>query len=98
VQKQDGSHRVLCSANVGKMFEYFDIKEEDELDVTTVNGWVVVELGKLPEVGDTFEYKSLSVTVTKAEEKKAIEIEIIKREIVDEEEQAHQKSVNNSVA
>jgi len=86
VQKQDGSYRVLCSANVDKMFEYFDIKEED-MDVTTVNGWVVVELDKLPEVGDSFEYKNLFVTVTKADDKKALEVEIIKQEVASEEEQ-----------
>jgi len=79
VQQQDGSHRVLCSANASKMFDYFSI-EEEEMDVTTVNGWVVSKLDKLPEVGDSFEYKNLLVKVTKADEKKALEVSIIKEE------------------
>ena len=52
---QDGSYRVLCSTNVEKMFDYFD--EEVELDATTVNGWVVLQLDKLPSAGDTFTYR-----------------------------------------
>ena len=52
---QDGSYRVLCGTNVEKMFDYFD--EEVELDATTVNGWVVLQLDKAPRIGDTFEYE-----------------------------------------
>ena len=79
IRQYDGSYRVLCSANVEKMFDYFGLKHED-MEVTTVNGWVVLELDKLPEAGDTFKYKNLSVTVTKADGKKALEIKITKDE------------------
>ena len=50
---------------------------------------VVVALDKLPEVGDTFRYKNLHVTVTRADKKKALEVNIIKEESAgkDEEEQ-----------
>ena len=75
--QQDGSYRVMCSANIEKMLNYFDI-EEEEARVTTVNGWVVVALDKLPQVGDSFRYKHLLVTVTKADEKKALEIAVTK--------------------
>ncbi|MCL1810081.1 MAG: hemolysin family protein [Clostridiales bacterium] len=85
IQAQDGSHRVLCGANLEKMFEYFDVKHE-EMEVTTVNGWVVIELNKLPEAGDAFVYKNLSVTVTKADEKKALEVKIIKDDSLSGEE------------
>ena len=78
IQLQDGSYRVMCSANVEKMFDYFD--EELELDVNTVNGWVVLQLDKLPESGDSFVYetdgKIFRGKVTKADEKKAIEINL----------------------
>ena len=78
LEQQDGSCRVLCSANVEKMFDYFDIRQEVP-DVTTVNGWVILELDRFPAVGDTFDYKGmLSVTVTKADEKKALEIKVVK--------------------
>lgn len=87
-QLQDGSYRVLCSTNVEKMFDYFD--EEVELDATTVNGWVVLQLDKLPKAGDTFEYdaggKIFHGRVIKADERKAIEINLKVTQKPDEEE------------
>lgn len=85
---QDGSYRVMCNANVEKIFDYFD--EEIELDVNTVNGWVVLQLDKLPKTGDTFDYeigdKIFHGRVTKADERKAIEINLkVTRKTEDEE-------------
>ena len=84
IQLQDGSYRVLCSANVEKIFDHFDV--EVEMDITTVNGWVVIELDNLPKVGDYFEYeadgKRFKVKVTKADERKALEINMVVEEIV----------------
>ena len=78
IQLQDGSYRVMCNANVEKMFDYFG--EELELDVNTVNGWVVLQLDNLPKSGDSFVYetddKIFRGKVTKADEKKAIEINL----------------------
>lgn len=89
LQLQDGSYRVLCSANVEKMFDFFDV--EVEMDVTTVNGWVVVELDNLPKVGDSFDYEAdghiFHVKVTKADERKATEINIIVEDVVEEAEE-----------
>ena len=76
VQQQDGSYRVLCGTNLDKMFDYFDV--EEDVDATTVNGWVVLQLDKLPSVGDSFvyeaDYKRFEVKVTKADSRKALEI------------------------
>lgn len=87
-QLQDGSYRVLCSTNVEKMFDYFD--EEVELDATTVNGWVVLQLDKLPKTGDTFEYeagnKIFNGRVISADERKAIEINLKVTEKPEEEQ------------
>ncbi|MCI8609918.1 MAG: HlyC/CorC family transporter [Firmicutes bacterium] len=88
VQQQDGTYRVLCSTNVEKMFDYFDVDEEIN-DATTVNGWVVLQLDKLPAVGDQFVYeadfKRFEVTVTKADERKSLEINMTVTEIPSEE-------------
>lgn len=87
VQQQDGSYRVLCSTNIDKMFDYFDINEE--VDATTVNGWVILQIDKLPEVGDSFVYiadnKEFDVAVTKADERKALEINMTVSDVPEEE-------------
>ena len=83
VQLQDGSYRVLCGTNLDKMFDYFDV--EEDIDATTVNGWVVLQLDKLPSVGDSFvyeaDYKRFEVKVTKADSRKALEINMIVTEL-----------------
>lgn len=83
VQQQDGSYRVLCGTNLDKMFDFFDV--EEEIDATTVNGWVVLQLDKLPQVGDDFvyeaDYKRFAVKVTKADARKALEINMVVTEL-----------------
>ena len=87
LQLRDGSYRVLCSANVEKVFDFFD--EEVDLDVTTVNGWIVTVLDNLPRVGDSFTYevgkKRFCVRVTKADQKRAKEINLTVEEIENED-------------
>jgi len=91
---QNGSYRVMCNANLAKAFDFFGIGEE--LDVNTVNGWVVMCLDKLPEKGDRFEYTSgnriLKTRVTKANGKKAIEINVTVEEIPEESEEKEKNS------
>ena len=85
---QDGSYRIMGSTNVEKMFDFFD--EEEEMDATTVNGWVVRQLDKLPEAGDTFDYevgnKIFTGKVTKSDGRKAIEINLRVTEKPEEEQ------------
>ena len=87
VQQQDGTYRVLCGTNVDKMFDYFDVDED--IDANTVNGWVVLQIDKLPSVGDHFVYKAdfkkFDVTVTKADDRKALEINMTVTELEKEE-------------
>ena len=68
------------------MFDYFDMEDEFN-DVSTVNGWVMLELDKIPEPGDRFRYKNMEVTVTKADERKALEIHITFENEKEEEEE-----------
>ena len=73
---QNGSYRVLGTANVEKVFEFFG--EDEDFDDNTVNGLVMRLLDKLPEPGDTFEYESqhkiFRGKVIKTEDRIAVEI------------------------
>ena len=68
------AYLVAGGANLADFFDMFD--EEIECDATTVNGWVMIELDRLPKVGDTFEYESrhkkFHVKVTKADSRRAL--------------------------
>lgn len=90
---QNGSFRVMGSAQISKVFDYFDISEE--LDVNTVNGWVCMCLDKLPSKDDRFEYiadkKLMKVRVTKATGKKALEVNVVVSDVPEDEEESEKK-------
>ena len=86
---QNGSYRVQASANVARIFDYLDIDAEIQ-EVNTINGWVAMNLDRLPKRDDRFETKIgdklLKVRVTKADDRKAIEINLVCETVADEEE------------
>lgn len=55
------SYNVLGNTHIEEVFELLDI--DKELDVNTVSGWVMNELGHMPEKGETFIYENVNVTV-----------------------------------
>ncbi len=81
----DNEYRVVCSADFGKLFDFFHLT--GETDSATVGGWVMEQLEKIPSEGDKFDYENLHVTVTKAEDRRVLEIlvEVIP-EVTQEEE------------
>ena len=86
---QNGSFRVKGGANINKVFDYFEIDEEPE-NVLTVNGWVALQLDKLPARDDRFSIivddKRLSGRVTKSDGRKAVEINLVVEDAEREEE------------
>lgn len=70
---------VKCGADLEDMFEYLGLPEQEENDdIQTVGGWVTDTLGKIPEIDDSFEYKNLTVTVTKRDSRHVLEIRVHK--------------------
>jgi len=67
----ENKHLILCTALVTKMFEYFDIEAESESN--TVCGWIMDELRRVPEVGDSFTFDKLTITITKTDGRRAEE-------------------------
>ncbi|WP_297716427.1 HlyC/CorC family transporter [Intestinimonas sp.] len=75
-QKQpDGSYLISCNANLTDLYDLFSIKGES--DSTTVSGWVMEEVGRVPEEGDHFVYEDLDVTVTKVDHRRVMEIRVV---------------------
>ena len=65
---------VRGNANIEKVLEEFDL--EEEFEVNSVNGWVMQQFGKIPKVGESFEYKNLKIVVQKATKRCVLEIRI----------------------
>ena len=70
-QIEENKHKVSCAADIYKMFEYFNMDEE--CDSLSVGGWIIDNLERIPKKGETFTYKNLTVTVTRATPKKVEE-------------------------
>lgn len=79
----DDKYLVSCNADVDDMFELFNIEPDEEVDVTTVNGWITMLFEEIPDVGGKMVYKNLHITITKAEAKRVLEIQVEK---INEEE------------
>ncbi|MFI3115070.1 MAG: hemolysin family protein [Clostridia bacterium] len=87
------NYKVLSSTNIDDFFELFEIKHDIEKyeDVQTVSGWVIEEIGNIPNIGDTFTFENLTITVSKTDYRRIIEIEVLidpsyekENELVDE--------------
>ena len=82
----DSSVKVLCNAQLDKMFEYFGLEDDKKSESVSVGGWVLEQLGKIAEEGDTFTYENLSVVVTKVDQRRIIEISVNVLDTVKEDE------------
>ena len=76
-KQADGSYLISCSADLTDLFDLFSIS--DECDANTVSGWVMEQVGRVPEAGDHFVADGLDVTVTKVDHRRVLEIKVVVR-------------------
>lgn len=72
----DGTFTVSGAADPEEMLETLGL--EEEVRYATVSGWVMDELDKIPEVGDSFEYRGYHVSVTAVDGMRVDTVEIRK--------------------
>lgn len=82
----DGSYLVSGNENVDEMYEKLELDPPEDINSTTVSGYVVELMDKIPVVGEAVENDSLRFEVTKATAKHVHEVRVtfIKK---DDEEQ-----------
>ena len=74
-KQEDGSYLISCSADLTDLFDLFSIK--GECDANTISGWVMEQIGRIPEEGDRFQAEGLDVTVTKVDHRRVLEIRVV---------------------
>ncbi|MBE7092050.1 MAG: HlyC/CorC family transporter [Clostridiales bacterium] len=67
-------YKVLTTLEIDEFFEFFGLDENEEIESTTVNGWVTEVCGMIPEENYSFDYQNLTITVLVADEIKTQEI------------------------
>lgn len=73
----EDKYRVLSTVSLDEFFTFFEMDADEESESTTVNGWVNEHAESIPEIGFTFNYENLTVTVTKADDIMSHEIEVL---------------------
>jgi len=69
---------VSGNANLEKVFEYLQLEIDDEIDALTVNGWLMDQLGRVPEMEDKVEYHNFEITVIEMDDKRIEKVRIIR--------------------
>ena len=73
-RQEDGSYIVSCSATLHDLYDLFSLRGDCE--ASTVSGWVIECMSRLPEVGDHFQAEGLDVAVTKVDQRRVLEIQV----------------------
>lgn len=85
-QLEDDVYLVNCGMAMNELSEIHNFSDEVLEDNATVNGWVLDCLGKIPEIGDSFEFENLSVEVVEVDGRRATEIKLIINPVDDDED------------
>ena len=72
---EDGSYQVDGTCNVEELFEFLGHKREFRM--STVNGWMMDVLGRIPAVGDSIKEDGFTVTVTKSNGRRAEQVHVV---------------------
>ena len=88
-QLEDGTYLVACTANLSDFFEKFEVEMRDDENLPqTLNGWVMMVLESLPDVGEVFVHDHLHIEVTRISEKRVEEVKITILEQTDDKEES----------
>ncbi|MCI8422156.1 MAG: HlyC/CorC family transporter [Lawsonibacter sp.] len=73
-KQANGSYLIACSASLDDMYDLFQVK--GSCGAATVSGWVMEQVGRVPEEGDQFQAEGLEVLVTRVEHRRVLEIQV----------------------
>ena len=76
-QISDNHYIVDCTVNMEDFSEFFDINIETES--ISLSGWVMEQLGKIPEKDDSFTFENLAVKVIQIDSHRVVKVDVIKK-------------------
>lgn len=68
---------VVGGLNLDKLFDYFDM-ENDFPEVSTVSGFIIELLGRIPSEGEVAEYKDIKFTVLKKDFRRIVKVNVVR--------------------
>jgi len=88
----DNTYIVSGNENVEDMYEDLELPAPQDIDATTVSGYVTELMDKIPEAGEKVEVDDLEIEVTKASAKHVQEVKVTVKE-KDEDDDDNDKSL-----
>ena len=87
----DKEYIVSGKANIESLFSELDL--DREVESVTVGGWAMEVLGKIPEVGDSFEEYGIAVEITEMDGRRVDSVHILdkRNEESDEDDESAEK-------
>ena len=81
------TYLVDGKAPVSDLFEYLELEfNDEEIEATTVGGWITEALGEIPRTGTKYNYNNLEIEVMKSTVKRVWQVKVIVKEKVEEKE------------
>ncbi|MDD6046423.1 MAG: hemolysin family protein [bacterium] len=88
VQTGEDTYEADGDMRIYDFFEELDIDDRDfDDDNATLGGWAIEMLGDYPKVGDSFDYKNLTITVKKLQNLRVIRLAVQVHPLPPEEEE-----------
>jgi CBS domain containing-hemolysin-like protein len=79
VQRSEGEYELDGSMILSDMAELLELSEDDmEAESDTVGGWTIERFGSFPNVGDSFEYENISLTVLEMSDGRRVDKVLVK--------------------
>lgn len=85
VQLDEVTYRVDCDMSLNDFCDEFGVDIESESS-SSVSGWLMEELDKLPVMGDSFSYDHLDIKVTEVDAHRATYIRVTVNEVAEDED------------
>ena len=79
VQRSEGEYELDGSMILSDMAELLGLREDDmDAESDTVGGWTIERFGSFPQVGDSFEYENISLTVLEMSDGRRVDKVLVK--------------------
>lgn len=87
IKIDDSTYTVECSITTEEFFEFFGLKPDEES--ISLSGWIMENLGDVPNVNDTFSYEHLDITVLEMDihRTEKISVKVNEKPEIEEEEE-----------
>jgi len=76
IKQLNGDERYLIQGtySLEKFFELFNLKEEEEWLSSTISGFIIENLERIPDNNEVFEYEDIKITVVNAQQQRVNEV------------------------